>query len=341
MHPLLHLPISCTNQHSLICLILLVCLADPNNAANCTGTSAYSGDYTSSGGTCMQSLKVLFTHGSECRLNGTYNITDIYIGCGIDVATADCPLGTALSSAYLTFSVRSENFCSSSATNNVINNAITVDQFIAPNRDFLLYNATDSHNNLSQSTWRWGDVMFMRMHFVGLPVYEVNCTDIKTNWGAGFGSIDINMHNLQIGSIPSGYGGMQKPAALGLDFDNQAFLMMAMIDTTFVSSDVTDDYTALQYGPQRGVAYSLMVQVTIRVSYSDTNGQFRRRRRQVQQTFASGQASLGLSPQKIVAFDETVTAQESSSAASIHNLSSAHSYCVVATAFAILCALVM
>lgn len=289
----------------------------------------------------MKSLKVLFTHGSECRLNGTYNITDIYIGCGIDVATADCPLGTALSAAYLTFSVRSENFCSSSATNNVINNAITVDQFIAPNRDFLLYNATNTHNNLSQSTWRWGDLMFMRMHFLGLPVYEVNCTDIKSNWGAGFGTINIDMQNLQSGAIPAGYGGAQKPAALGLDFDNQAFLMMAMIDTTFVSSDVTDDYTALQYGPQRGVAYSLMVQVTIRVSYTDTNGQFRRRRRQVQQSssLSSGQASLGLSPQKIVAYE--TTAAEESAASSIHQLGSAHSYCVVATIFAILCTLVI
>lgn len=284
-----------------------------NNAPNCTGNATGTGDYTATGGSCLKRINVQFTHGSACRLNGTYVINDILIGCGVDVETSDCPLGTSYSVATISFTVVSDNFCANVSTNNVVDNAITVDQFIAPNPRYLLYNESDANNNAGITTWQWGTFFFMRMHFLGLKVYECTAIDLITNWGAGYASVktQVNLTATQTGAIPPQYGLAQKPAGLGLDVDNQAFLMMAMLDTNMIGNPT--DQAQYAFGPPRGARATLGVRVTIQVSYYDASAGRRRRRQAYRQPGVTtgrrqagftNSASLGLEPQSIVPYGD-------------------------------------
>ena len=251
-----------------------------SNAPACNGTAAGSGDYDLADSQCIKSVKVQFIHGDACKLDGTYSITGITIGCGWQVAASDCPLQSA-STATITFTVVSENFCASQATPNIIDNAITVDQFVAVDPDWLQYNTSDPHNN---GTWRarqWNTVFFMRAHFVGLTVYQCTVRVLETDWFDDGWDVVYNttaaaafMTNTTI-PIPAQYGRNSTPGHLGMDVDNQACLMAHMLDSTFAAGSDRASLEASN-GPLRGQSLTLKVQVTIDVRYD--NGSRRRRR---------------------------------------------------------------
>ena len=96
--------------------------------------------------------------------------------------------------------------------------------------------------------------------------------------------------------IPAGYGTVSRPAALGLDFGTQAFLMMATLNTGFAAGS---DVAQLQStnGPVRGSLLSLRIRVTVSVTYTASVPAGRRRRRQASdEASPSNTASVELEP---------------------------------------------
>lgn len=313
------------------------------NAPNCTGTQPDAGDYTAMDLMCVKTVYVVFTHGSACKLNGTYAITGLTVRCGIDVADTDCPL-TQDATASISFTVVSENFCLDQAVPNVINNVITIDQFVAADPQYLLYDVESPYNSGTTRPYQWNTLFFMRTHFTGLTVYACQARTVETDWyGDDFDMvyatpsevIASGMTNPNTG-IPDGYGTGSKPDHLGLDIDTQAFLMMHVLDSTFAGGA---DKTKLESsnGPRRGTALTLKVRVTLDVRYdSEAASGGRRRRRTARQSTSTstpppsqdrqlpglenatkGSVAMGLDPQTVVPYGELDTSAETAGSAPV------------------------
>ena len=97
----------------------------------CAGTAANTGDYTVLGVLCQKTVSVVFTIGTACSLNGLYSVSNVKVGCGAGVAASDCPL-TSDANAAITFRAISNNLCASASPSGTVNNAVQIDQFIAP-----------------------------------------------------------------------------------------------------------------------------------------------------------------------------------------------------------------
>jgi hypothetical protein len=111
-----------------------------------------------------------------------------------------------------------------------------------------------------------------------------------------------------------------------MDVDNQAFLMMTMLDTNLIGN--ATDQARYSFGVPRGAQATLNVRVTIEVSYYDASAGRRRRRLASRQQGSIGggrrqadthnSASLSLAPQSIVPFGDDVEDDSASSSIRAH-----------------------
>ena len=46
----------------------------------------------------------------------------------------------------------------------------------------LLYNGSDANNGVSVRAWMWNTRIFLRLHFVGLPVTACTVSNVETDW---------------------------------------------------------------------------------------------------------------------------------------------------------------
>jgi len=266
-------------------------LTGDTDLPDCSGSTAGTGDYTEGDlNSCLKELVILWYHGSNCYMNGEYQIEEIRVACGVDIAEVDCPLTTELSNAKLQFTLNSENFCPDEGSNNVINNAVNITSFLSPPTYKLKWTPQDG-DTLQKNAHVWGDVMFMRFHFSGMNVTSVTLNQVSTMYSdaSSFSTADPGSYSVTGAIDPNTplYSAPDAPAGgLGLDIGSQAFLFQAnALDASFLGGSAT--------APPRGTGLDLTVNVKFTIGYSSG----RRRRRQA--SSGTGGAVSQLPPQTV------------------------------------------
>lgn len=256
----------------------------PNNAENCTNL-----DYNLASYTCSKTLTVLLNHNGTCRLDGTFTMTGISMGCGSQIIASDCPLTGAEPASSISFTLVSEYFCSD-VTPFTINSVLSFDRFITPNNKWL---KRDTNNNQNQTAWQYNTYLWMRMDLNRTTMAAQNATLIRveTDWCSAYGATPI-YYTVYDASIPgleppasiwnlpfdtSGYSSYPTGGRLGLDVTDQSFLVAHLISTSFASS-TNSTQTACAAEPNPGATVVLNVRLTVDFSYYIVPTGRRRRR---------------------------------------------------------------
>lgn len=256
----------------------------PNNAENCTNL-----DYNLASYTCSKTLTVLLNHNGTCRLDGTFTMTGINVGCGSQILASDCPLTGSEAASSISFTLVSEYFCSD-VTPFQLNNVLSFDRFITPNNKWL---KRDTNNNQNQTAWQYNTYLWMRMDLNRTTLAAQNATLIRveTDWCSAYGATpiyftvyDASIPGLEppasIWNLPfdtSGYSSYPTGGRLGLDVTDQSFLVAHLISTAFASS-TNSTQTACAAEPSPGATVVLNVRLTVDFSYYIVPTGRRRRR---------------------------------------------------------------